>query len=200
MISGSVIKFLAHLFFGSFLGSLLFLWQSLLSYAFLAGIVVLVIAPPLRPLFGMIRLRLPLVGTVERDLASNRFFHILGMLYCAAGHRVEKMIQLSAAAVSNVAMRRDLLKTATRIKKGATIADAFDAPAELAREQKDAIAAGDLAGKLEEVFQRLSTEAGESLRVKLNAFHHVFFRIMMAAVTLSILQTLYYLLMMRTLG
>jgi general secretion pathway protein F len=197
MLAGTIIKLFAHLFLDTLAGSLVFLWESLVSYAFLAAIVVLLIAPPLQPLWSMLRLRLPIIGTVERELAANRFFRVFGMLYCSAGHRVEKMIQLAAETVSNVAMRRDLLKTVAPIKRGASIADAFDAPSELTRGQKDAIAAGDLAGKLEEALDRLSAEAGESLRAKLHAFQQVFFRIMMAIVVISILQTMYHLLLMR---
>jgi len=199
IVAGSLIKLLAHLWFGTLVGTLLFVKDSLINYAFLAGAATLVIAPPFKPLFDRLKLQLPLLGTVERELAANRFFQVLAMLYCAAGHRLEKMIQLSAQTVSNIAMRRDLLMAAAEIKRKSTITEAFEAPTQLSREQKDTIAAGELAGKLDEVFERISTDAGESLSFRLKVFSRVFVRLTAALVALSILQTVHYLLLMSVL-
>ncbi len=196
VIAGSAVKLLAHLVFGNWDELFRFLRGSLVNYALLGAVAWILFASPFRLLFDHVKLVLPWVGAAERDLAVNRFFQVFAMLYAAAGHRVEEMIRFAAKAVTNIALRRDLLAAATEIERGSTIADAFEVPVQLSREQKDSIAVGELAGKLDEASERISNQAGDSLIVRLTLVNRFLFRLTMFVVICSVVQTLYYLVVM----
>ena len=104
--------------------------------------------------------------------------------------RVEHMITLAAAAVTNLAVRADLLQAAHVIERGGTLAEAFQAPSAIECDQKATIHAGEEAGKLDEAFDTIARKAGESLQFRLKAFNEVSLRIIMAMVGFSAAITL----------
>ena len=86
-------------------------------------------ATPFRPLIDFLKLHLPFIGTLERDLNANRFFHALAMLHAAAGHRVEQMVRVAARTVNNQLLQTDLEEVATEIERGSTITEPLMKPA-----------------------------------------------------------------------
>jgi type II secretory pathway component PulF len=165
--------------------------HTLAGYGLLAAVVWFFLAvPQAKSVLDQIKLFLPVIGQVERELAVNRFFHSFNMLYSTGGMRVEAMIELAARAVTNVAVRDDLLRAARAIESGSTVAEAFAAPATLTEDQRTTIAAGEHAGKLDTAFATISRHTGESVQHRLKKFNEISFRIVTLAVTFSIAATL----------
>ncbi len=163
MVSGTVIRL-------SIL-ALLLPWTELFAavmaaargYATLGLIAIVLVAPLFRPLVDPLKLALPWLGAAERELAMNRFFQVLAMMYATGGRRVEVMIRFAARCVSNVAVRKDVLQAAAQIEAGESIPEAFASTRYVTPSENEVIAAGDLAGKLERAFERIAFETGESL-------------------------------------
>ena len=161
----------------------------------LACFAIILLAPFFRPLVDPLKLLVPIVGAAERELAVNRFFCVLAMVYATGGQRVESMIRLASRTVANVAIRRDLLRAARSIELGASIPQAFRQTTTLRQEEQDLIAGGDLSGTLGLSFGRISSMAGESLKVRLELFTYVAVRVTMAVVVYSIAFTVLSLVM-----
>lgn len=168
---------------------------------FYAGIAIVVAAviyiPPLRDLADNLRLAVPVIGPAERELAVNRFFHAMNLLYTTGGRRVEEMIRLAADSAGNIALRADFLRAAAVIESGGTIGDAFSAVARLPLHYKAAVVAGDEAGKLEDALDSICRQSGELAISLLAGFQQLYFRIVAAIVIGSIAVTLYTLSMLR---
>jgi len=195
LLAGTVVRLAARCWFKP--GSVTFwlLLTSLKSYAMLACFAIILLAPFFRPLVDPLKLLVPIVGAAERELAVNRFFCVLAMVYATGGQRVESMIRLASRTVANVAIRRDLLRAARSIELGASIPQAFRQTTTLRQEEQDLIAGGDLSGTLGLSFGRISSMAGESLKVRLELFTYVAVRVTMAVVVYSIAFTVLSLVM-----
>ena len=172
--------------------------DSVWFYAVVAVVIWAVFyVPPCRVLAEQLRLLLPVIGTAERELTMNRFFHAMNVLYSTGGRRVEEMIRLAADSAENSVLRTDFLRAATAIESGSTIGEAFSAVASLPFRYKTSIVAGDEAGRLEDTFNMICKESGESVISLLAGFQSVFFRIVALAVILSVTGTLYSLAFLR---
>ncbi len=141
--------------------------ESLRGYATLALIAIVLVARPFRPLIDPLKLAIPWIGAAERELAMNRFFQVFAMMYATGGRRVESMIRFSAAGVSNVAIRQDLLQTAAQIEQGESLPSAFEEARYVTLTEKELITAGDLSGTLERAFERIAFETGEKLAFRM---------------------------------
>ncbi len=196
VLFGSVVKILAHVFFAPVSQTLSYVIHTLFNYGILAAVLWFFLAvPEAKRILDHLKLVLPVIGPVERELALNRFFHSFNMLYSTGGMRVEAMIRLGAQAIGNTVVRDDVLRAAEVIEGKGTITDAFAAPKTVTEDQKATIGAGEQAGKLEDAFATLSRATAESVQFRLKAFQEVFFRIVALAVTLSIAGTLVSLIM-----
>jgi type II secretory pathway component PulF len=162
--------------------------------------VILVIATPIKLVFDQIKLRLPVVSSVERELAMNRFLHVFSMLYGSGGQRVEKMIRHASQTISNDWLRRDMLRAAVYIERGATLTETFDRITTLTRDEQSELAAGDQAGRLTETCARVADRLGESASAKLTWITRVTVRITMGVVTLSLAGTILPILLLSRLG
>ena len=79
--------------------------QELGRYAVLAAVVAVVLfVPEVRAVVDRVKLAIPVVGAIERDLAVNRFFHALHLVYATGGMRVEAMIRLAMMSVASTAI------------------------------------------------------------------------------------------------
>lgn len=179
-----------------------------MALAHLAGtamfysIVAIVVAfflyvPDAKKIQDEVKLVLPVIGQAERELAMNRFFHAMSMLYSTSGQRVEEMIRLAAGSADNRALRDDFLRAAAVIEKGGTIAEAFMAPATIPGELKGILLAGDHAGKLETALDTAARLTAESAQFRLLTFRKFFVRVIAAAVVFSLSMTIMSLVMMR---
>ena len=111
LAAGSVILTVAHALLASPGAALRFAFHEITQYA-TAGVAAwfFFCTPQGGKLMDHVRLALPVLGPVERDLALNRFFHALGMLYSTSGIRVEAMIREAAESVDNRVARADVLR------------------------------------------------------------------------------------------
>jgi type II secretory pathway component PulF len=190
-IGSSAICVAAHFMFAPLGHSLIYLVKTIADYVLLALVVMFVLAvPQAKRLWDRLRLALPTIGSAERDISINRFFHALHLLYATGGIRVEEMIRLAAATVDNLAVRADLLRATATIESGGTVAEAFAELDRLTQHERGSIATGDMSGKLEEVFAMLCRQAGESAEHHLRLFQAMFFRVVVAVATLAIVTTI----------
>ncbi|WP_186776118.1 type II secretion system F family protein [Rubripirellula reticaptiva] len=189
MLFGSAIKLLMHLGLGSIGGAITTLFVEAFSWVQLAVIVAIVLMTPVRYFFDQVRLAIPLVGALEREIALHPFFRVMSLLYGVGGHRVEMMIQTAARTVSNEAARRDLLQAGVAIENGATIAEAFRQVKMLTDDEKATIGVGEMSGVLERSFDQISNDTGSSMLSKLNIIQPILMRIVTAVVAMSIIGT-----------
>jgi type IV pilus assembly protein PilC len=156
--------------------------EELRGYATLALIAIVLVARPFRPLIDPIKLAIPWIGAAERELAMNRFFQVLAMMYATGGRRVDSMIRFSAICISNVAVRQDLLQAAAQIEQGESLPQAFEEVRYVTPSEKEVIATGDLSGTLERAFERINFETGEKLTYRMEMITLVATRITMVLV------------------
>jgi type II secretory pathway component PulF len=189
LMFGSVMQFILHLMLGSIGEAFSVLWGELLGWLQLAVIVAIVLLTPVRYFFDQLRLSLPLIGPLEREIALHRFFRVLALVYSVGEHRVEFMIRTAAETVSNNAARLELLKVAKAIEQQATIPDAFRSVSVLSPDEQATIETAEMSGTLEQAFDRISDETGESMIAKLRIVEMVLVRIVTALVIFSIVMT-----------
>ena len=187
MLTGAVLQIVISLFADSLLATLWLTLSVAVNYALLAGTAYLLFASPFKAVVDHIRMGMPLVGALDRDMAVNRFFSALSMLHAAAGQRVETMIRLAAETIPNTAARLDLLRAIGEIEHGKSISDAFLIPTRLTADETATIAAGELAGTLERSFDDIARRAGEQLQASLELYQQVSFRLLFAGVVFSLL-------------
>ncbi len=136
------------------------------------------------------RLSLPWLGELEREIALHRFFRVLALVYSVGGIRVEAMIRTAAETVSNHAARLDLLKAANAIEAGSTTTEAFRTVSLLSENEKISIDVGEMSGTLELAFDQISEDTGASMIAKLNLLQPFLVRIVMALVVFSLATTM----------
>jgi type II secretory pathway component PulF len=190
MAFGSVVKVLLLLVMGSPLTALSVFCLELFGYAQLFVIIAVVMFTPIRYFVDQLRLSLPLIGSLEREIALHRFFRVLALVYSVGGYRVEAMIQTAVQTVSNRAARIELLKAARAIENKATVGDAFRRVAILTEDEHATIGVGELSGTLEKAFDRISDDTGASMVVKLERIQFWSVRILMYVVMMSIIGTM----------
>ncbi len=159
------------------------------------GTIAVVVAvahyvPQIRAVVDQLKLVIPMIGPAERELAMNRFFHAMNLLYSTGGRRVEQMIRLAADSAGNAVLRRDLLRAAAVIESGGTIHEAFSAPVMIPFDYKGIILAGDEAGKLDAAFETVCRLTSEGVARHLLAFQKIFFRVVAASVIFSMAGTI----------
>ena len=191
MLFGSALKFILYLVMGSAADAISVLAKELFYYLQIALIVAIAVWTPVRYFVDQLRLSLPLIGPLEREIALHRFFRVLALVYSVGGHRVELMIQMAAKTVSNNAARIELLKAATAIEEGATIPDAFRRVGILTGDEQATIEVGEMSGTLEKVFDQISDDLGASMIAKLKIIQPILVRIVMVFVVLSIIGAIF---------
>jgi type IV pilus assembly protein PilC len=198
MLFGSAFCVAAHLVFAPLSATFGYVIQTVKFYGTVAAAVLATMyVPELKALVDRLRLVIPLLGPAERELAINRFFHTMNLLYSTGGQRVEQMMRWAAESSGNVALRADFLRAATVIESGGTISAAFSTIASLPREYKATIATGEEAGKLDAAFDTVCRLSADSVHHHLSAFQQIFFRVVAAAVILSVMGTFFSLTSMR---
>ena len=188
ILAGEVINLMLYWGLGSIAEAFGYLLSSVWGWSGTLAIVAIVFLPPLKPYVDRIRLALPWLGPIERDIANHRFFRILSLMYGISNSPVDEMINIAAQTVSNLAARQELLKAATAIRQQQTVAEAFMQPnIILDYEQKASIAGGEVAGKLEEIFAQIANSTGESLESKLARFQKISLHVVTAFVVFALI-------------
>lgn len=189
LMFGSVMQFILQLILGSVGEAFSVLLAELLGWLQLALVVAIVMLTPVRYFFDQLRLSLPVIGPLEREIALHRFFRVLALVYSVGEHRVEVMIRTAAETVSNNAARLELLKAANAVEQQATIPDAFRRVSVVTPDEQATIETGEMSGTLELAFDRISQETGERMIAKLRIVEMVLVRIVTALVIFSIAMT-----------
>lgn len=192
MLAGSAVCALAYLVFAPFSATFAYVVRTVTFYGTIAvAVAAALCVPQIRAVVDQLKLVVPKIGPAERELAMNRFFHAMNLLYSTGGRRVEQMICLAADSTGNAVLRRDFLRAAAAIESGGTIGQAFSAPAMLPFDYKAMILVGDEAGKLDAAFETLCRLTSDGVVRHLRGFQEIFFRVVAAAVIFSVTMTLF---------
>jgi type II secretory pathway component PulF len=186
--------------FGSWSSTVSAIGDLVVSLGSLAAVAIIIFVTPIKSLLDQIKLMIPVIASVERELAVNRFLHVFSMLYGSGGQRVEKMIRHACQTISNHWLRQDLLRAAVEIERGATLSEAFGKTKTLSRDEQSELAAGEHAGRLAETSVRVAERVGESAATKLTWITHVTLRITMGMVVMSVAGTILPILLWSLLG
>jgi type II secretory pathway component PulF len=198
MAFGSAFGLVAHMLFAPPWTAFHYALQLVKFYGILAAAVwAAVYVPAVREVVDQLRLMIPLLGTAERQLAFNRFFHAMNLLYSTSGLRVEQMVRWAAESTGNRAVRADFLRAADRIEAWATIYEAFRSIPFLSHDYKGTILTGEESGKLDTAFDTICRLSNESIERQLVLLQQILFRLCALAVIMSIVGTLNALMAMR---
>lgn len=190
MVTGSIIKIAMVAAFLPWRDSLAYARSTLADYLIAAVVVAIaLVAPQTKAILDWVQLSLPVVRETQCDLAVNRFFQAMNLVYCTGGMRVEAMIRMAARSVDNHVLRDDFLQAAAIVESRGTIADAFAAPRNVAEEYKELVHTGDQAGKLEHAFATICRIAEAALEHRLDWFNRIFLRLVSLVVVLSVAMT-----------
>ncbi|MDG2222069.1 MAG: type II secretion system F family protein [Rubripirellula sp.] len=188
---GSALRVFILLVLGSPLSAIGLAIQEIIGWLKLVVFLLVITLPPILVWVDEIRLNVPMLGDLEKDIALNRFFRVLSLMYSVGEYRVEAMIQTAAAAVTNQAAKNDLLQAADAIENHASVAEAFAKVRILTNDQRATIDAGELSGTLDQAFAQLSTETGDRMTSTLALITPILTRLVMIVVVLSILATMF---------
>lgn len=197
LMFGSAARVVILLALGSPLDAAALFVEEAVGWLKLAVIVFIATLPPIRALIDEIRLNIPFLGDLEREIALTRFFRVLSLMYAVGEHRVELQIRTAAETVSNRAAKTDLLKAATAIENQLSVAEAFRQVKVVNSDQHATIEAGEMSGTLEKAFDQISTDTGDRMIGKVKLITPILVRIVMAIVVFSIIGTLFSLIMAR---
>lgn len=174
LLVGSVACTFVCLVLGSPKEAFQFLVGETFGWGKFAIVVGICFVPALKKWIDRARLHIPLLNSIERDMANHCFFRILGLMYGCSNAPVDRMITIAASSISNLAAREELNKAAEAIRNKETVSESFSHPDLLLdQDQKTSIAGGELAGKLEETFTRIADATEESLKRKLKLVERV---------------------------
>lgn len=196
---GLLLACVLHLLFGTWSGMSEAAGAILRSAGSVIAIAILILFTPIKFLIDRAKLLIPVLGSVEREIAVNRFLHVFSLLYGAGGQRVEMMIRHASQSVSNYWLKEDLARAASEIERGSTFPEAFARTTTLTHDEKCELEVGDQAGRLAETCSRLAIRAGESASTKLAVITKIVSRITMFFATLSLIGTISSLLITRIL-
>jgi type II secretory pathway component PulF len=141
------------------------------------------------------RLRLPLVGRLERTLATARFTRALGMLI-EAGVPVLAALRSARASVGNVALVEALRAAADRVARGEPLGPAHDGA--LTPLAAQLLAVGEESGQVGALAQRIASRHDDEVRRTLRTLAAllepaliVVFGVLVGFVALAMLQAIY---------
>jgi type II secretory pathway component PulF len=200
LLGAKALTVLLLLLLGSWSSFLSAIGDLIINLGSLAAVAIVILVTPIKSFIDQVKLLIPVIASIERELAVNRFLHVFSLLYGSGGQRVERMIQHSCQTVTNDWLRRDLSRAATAIERGATLPEAFTRTTALTRDEQSELAMGDHAGRLAEVSARIADRVGESAAAKLNGVTFVATRITMGTVGLSLIGTVIPILLWRQFG
>lgn len=95
------------------------------------------------------------LSTMTQKFGLARFFRSLSLLI-GSGMSITKCIENAATVTANPYMERDLLKAVPHVKKGETLAEAFDHTRYLTPVARDMLAVGEESGRLEQQLKKAS--------------------------------------------
>ncbi len=119
-----------------------------------------------RYMIDSFKLRLPLVGSVIRNYAQNRFTRTLGTLQ-AGGIPLVTSLELSARAVGNMVFERDLVEVTGKVREGQALWESLDSTGLISDINVQMIRVGESTGALVEMLQNASDFTDEEIDTQL---------------------------------
>ena len=111
---------------------------------------------------------LPFVGTWTRQVALLEFFSCMEVCYDSS-LPVPEMFRSSIAAVGNLALRRELLKSKAAVERGCSFADALATAPFIPGGMVSDVAANEVCGKLELSFEGFARELRKLMEAKVDS-------------------------------
>ncbi len=190
LMAGSLIRVALFLVAGHFSDGIATLVTELGGWIQMAIVLAVIFLTPVRVLLDEVRLRIPWLGELEREICVLRFFRVMSLVYGVDAGRVEAMIQIAAKAVTNRAAQNDFLRAAKAIESKATISDAVQRVNLLSPDERATIEVGEVSGTLEGAFDEVANQAEASMMPKLATIQPILTRIVMSMVAASIALTM----------
>jgi len=121
------------------------------------GVITMLRQPKVRHAVTTVSMRLPVIGTIIREVASARLARTLSSLI-SAGVPIVRAIEITARVVGNEAFRRSLLEAAGAVEKGTNLHEALAVHADIYPPLVIEMAAvGEESGQLSNVFKDLAS-------------------------------------------
>lgn len=133
-------------------------------YLYLIGIAVLVGAvrillgiEPVRRAFDRMKLRMPIVGKLQRTICTARFARTLSSLY-GSGVPIMSALPVAAKTVGNKHIEAQFAQAITLLQQGGTLSDALRGIDGFERKLSSSIFVGEEAGNLDEMLDVLADD------------------------------------------
>lgn len=117
--------------------------------------------PVIAPLWADLRMRVPLLGRVHRELQASRFSLVLGAAL-GAGLEAGASLRMALEATGSVLLRGRAHLAEHRLRSGATLVDVVEWLGVFDGESLQRIATGERTGELEPILGQLSREHSET--------------------------------------
>ncbi|MDC0278914.1 type II secretion system F family protein [bacterium] len=173
ILAGSTVRFFLSLLGGDFGGGMTILYDTVTGLLLTVSMIALLWLTPIRMVFDELRLQLPWVGLIERQLAANRYFCILSLLESAQCDQVDEMIRVASRTVSNQAIVAQLQAVQRSILNGSTIGEAYAGAGFLELEEQQTILAADLSGTLHGAYSYLAEQSEQRLHPRLKLLQEI---------------------------
>jgi type IV pilus assembly protein PilC len=148
-----------------------------------------------------LKMRIPVVGPIIHDYAQNRLTRTLGTLV-AGGIPLVTSLELSARAVGNSLLEREVLKAASQVREGQALWESLERTGLISEIAVEMVKVGESTGALEEMLHNASDFTDEEIDYKLTRMVSLFeplLIVFMAVVVGGMLLALY-LPLLRTYG
>lgn len=151
--------------------------------------------------FDRLRMRLPLVGGIIRDYAQNRFTRTLATLQ-SGGIPLVTSLELSARAVGNALLERELMTVATKVREGQSLWESLERTGVISEIAIEMIKVGESTGALVEMLDSASEFSEEEIDYRLSRMITLIEPIMLVvmAVVVAIMLMAIYLPLIEAMG
>jgi type IV pilus assembly protein PilC len=147
---------------------------------------LLLLIPPIRYVWDVIKVSVPILGTVSRKLAMSRFSTALSVMY-SAGLPISQALELSAGAMGNEVLRRAVLKSVPQIRAGGQLTDALRSSGQLPDLVMGMIATGEKTGSYEAVLDKVSDYYDTEAVATIEKFSYVLFAVLIIVAGIFVL-------------
>jgi type IV pilus assembly protein PilC len=145
------------------------MWQPLLVLVVggVAGFIVWKRSPRGRVGFDRLKMKLPLVGSVIRDYAQNRFTRTLSTLL-AGGIPLVTSLELAARAVGNYVLEQQLMAVTVRVREGQSLWESLERTGYISEMAVEMVKVGESTGSLVEMLDNASEFSEEEIDYRLS--------------------------------
>lgn len=138
------------------------LWVSILVGGFIFFKVAYRILPWFSELIDNIKLKLPLIGEINRMIALSRFAHNLALMY-RAGIPILQALRLCAGLVGNTAVEKAVRGVENTVTAGESIGDSMRRHKVFSSLLRRMVALGEVSGKLDETLELVAAYYNEAV-------------------------------------